>query len=148
MDPVVTPILSLLSAILGGTLVAIVNHHLTNRRERFRSKREFNLKYLIDAWRNISKGSRRGTELREKASALETGIADIQLFGNATQISLAQRLADDVVKTNITKPGELLIDLRDSIRRELDLEAITNDYIFFEIEVTPKDSTSAGSSER
>jgi len=136
METIVTP---LLSALLGGTIVAVVTHLLTSRRERQRNKREFNLKYLIDAWKNLNKGSRDDVGIHEKAPALESAIADVQLFGSPAQIRMAQKIAQEMTEANTSNTTDLLHDLRDGIRRELELEKAPEGAFFFRITpLTPR----------
>jgi hypothetical protein len=128
--------ISLLSSIVGGLIVAFVNHAMTKRREHDRSKHELNLKYLIEAWRNLSKGSRDDVEIWEKASALEKGIEDVQLFGSAEQIKMAQLMAQEMTTKGSSNTTPLLHNLRNDIRRELRLENVAEAEFFFRITPT------------
>jgi hypothetical protein len=127
---------SLISAVVGGTVVAIITHALTIKREREQKKREFILKFLVEAWQNIEAGSREQTDIHRKSEVLEKAIADIQLFGSATQIAMADKWAKEMVSKNSSDSTVLLNDLRDDLRRELGLPDPARKLFFFRL--TPK----------
>ena len=51
-------------------------------------------------------------------------IAELQLFGTKKQIQLTRQLTDDITKGGVFNVDNLLNDLRNQLRRDLDLDFI------------------------
>jgi hypothetical protein len=66
-------------------------------------------------------GSDRSRRIRD---AVEAALSDIMLLGTDEQVRLAQRAARDLVEGRPVHTHELVVSLRDFIRRALDLEPI------------------------
>jgi hypothetical protein len=64
----------------------------------------------------------------------ESAIADIQLFGNAKQIELAQNVAKQFASQGSVSCDNLLEELRKDLRAELDLEQVTDMRVIVRIE--------------
>ena len=137
--------LSLASSLIGGLVVAIANHFMTKRREREQRKREFVLKFLVDAWQNLEAGSRNEIDIHQKSKALEKAIADIQLFGSPAQIQMANTLAKEMVSKGSSGTTDLLADLQKDLRRELGLHPSPVRLFFFRL--TPKIPKSSSGTE-
>ena len=60
----------------------------------------------------------------------ETAIADIQLFGTKRQIELAQQFAEEIARNKESSTLELLILLREDLRKELRLEKVPRKFKF------------------
>ena len=114
-----TVIFSLLSAIIGG----LVAHRLALLRQKFVTQNEIRIEFLIDAYRQIERNSN-VPKGRYDASQLEAAIADIQLLGTKRQTELAQQFATNFASEGQASLDELLADLRDTLRRELELETV------------------------
>ena len=61
---------------------------------------------------------------------IETAIADIQLFGTKRQIELAQQFAEEIARNKESSTLELLILLREDLRKELRLEKVPRKFKF------------------
>lgn len=111
---------------VGGWYVA---HRLNVSRVRASKRRELRVRYLIDAYRQLEWASNRPSRPLT-APKFETALADIQLFGTAKQVRLAQTFAVDLAKNLTSSLDELLEDLRHDLRRELDLEDVPREIRF------------------
>jgi len=117
----------LLIPLLITALVAIggwfVVHRLSQNRERANKRRDLIVEYLIDAWKILENASNRtdNTCINE----LEKAIASIQLFGTCKQVDLALKFASEFSKFGTANLDELLEDLRNDLREELQLESIS-----------------------
>jgi hypothetical protein len=75
-------------------------------------------------------------DLVKKSRALEKAITDIQLFGSANQIVLADRFAKEMTANNSANTTILLQALQTNLRKELGLEPAPMRLFFFRL--TPK----------
>lgn len=100
-------------------------HKLNSQRDLAIRKREARLKALEAAYMRISTSMNR--PLDEKAvEAIETFVAEIQLYGTPRQIELMQVMVEEFKKPNfVVSYDALLADMRDTIRRELQMEELT-----------------------
>lgn len=113
---------------IGGWYVA---HALSGRRDTANKRRELRLQYLIEAYRRIERVANQGVISSDLAPELERAIADVQLFGSARQVGLVQSFANDFSQTGHGNPSDLLVDLRQDLRKELQLEAVPPNRILF-----------------
>lgn len=120
----------LLVPLLVTTIVAILGwyaaHAFTARRDRANKRRELRVTSLISAYRKLANCVQRNSqeELFKRADDLESAIAEIQLFGNPSQIVAAEEFVQNMVSTKSADIGELLNLLRADLRAELKLPAI------------------------
>jgi hypothetical protein len=109
-------------------IVAIVGwffvHKLNSTRELATRKREARLKAVETAYMRIATTMNR--PLNEKSmEALETFVAEIQLYGTPRQIELMQIMVEEFKKPYfVVSYDALLEDLRDTIRNELNMEEV------------------------
>lgn len=98
-------------------------HWLTARRELASRKREARLKALEAAYMRIATSSNRAltSDLIEK---IETFVSEIQLYGTPKQIRLMNEIVNSFVQGKGAHYDALLADLRDTIRKQLELEPI------------------------
>jgi hypothetical protein len=99
-------------------------HRLNSERDRELKRREIITKHLIDAYRLLANDIVHRDPSPETDLKLEMFITDLQLFGSDYQIKLTKKLTDDVVKGGYFSVNELLVDLRNSLREELNLSPI------------------------
>lgn len=101
-------------------------HILSKRRDLSNKKKEMKIQYLISAWQTLEHISNRKkvVDRLTVSSDVENAIANVQLFGTPKQIQLAQKFADDIATTHSGDLIPLLIELRQSLRRELELEPV------------------------
>jgi hypothetical protein len=104
--------------VLVALAVVTLTHFFTVRREIESRRREQRIGYLVAAYRGLAKANNH-PKLWEVADDLEQAISDIQLFGTPEQIQLARRFGEDLGKTQEAELNSLLLELRNSLRREL-----------------------------
>lgn len=114
-------VLGLLTAV-GAVLGWFIVHGLDATRARENQRRELIAHFLIDAYRRLERCALRtvGSDPHD----MEPAIADIQLFGSPRQVELAQNFAVQLANTGSADLDELLISLREDLRRELRLEPV------------------------
>jgi len=127
----------LLFPLLITTVVAIsgwfVGHWFNIKRDRANKKRDLQIQYLIEAYRRLERASNRPKRF-DNNSELESAIADIQLFGTAQQVKLAQKFAFDIAKNSHTSTDELLMNLRAELRSELGLEEVNREIVYLRLD--------------
>ena len=100
-------------------------HRLNAQRDLAIRRREARLKALEAAYMRLATSSNRplNDELKDE---LEKFVAEIQLYGTPRQIQLMTVLVEEFKKpNNRVSYDEILADLRDAIRKELNLEPVT-----------------------
>lgn len=148
---IVSALVGLVAALIGAVIVAVgwlVTHRFEVERSRAAKRRELMIQYLIEAFRRLEYVSNRpmGPDM---APNFEKSIADIQLFGTAHQVELAQQVAVGMVKNGEHSLNELLFDLRKSLREELDLERVPDKLRFLRLSLpTPNVSVAEDSLRR
>ena len=95
-----------------------IAHYLTIRRERINKRRNLRIEYLIEAYRKLESSANRENQAEYREDT-ESAIADIQLFGTRKQIELAQKFANKIAQNSCGQLDELLIELREDLRKEL-----------------------------
>src|SRR5713101_7443588 len=121
---------SLLIAQLGDTFFGTalgwwVAHRLSSRRNIEDERRKLRMQYLLEAYRRLEGASHRANNARPHWSALESAVADIQLLGSPHQVRLANKFCTDIARDQAAPLDELLNDLRNSVRLELNPGPIT-----------------------
>lgn len=109
-----------------------ITHLLSVYRDRENKRREQRLGYLIAAFRALAKANHH-EHLYEIADELEQAVADLQVFGTAEQVKLAQKFAEELGRTQHADIDELLNELRNSLRKELGREPITGKMCWMKI---------------
>ena len=125
--------IELLVPLLITTFVAVLGWYIAHRfnvaRDRANKKRDLQIQYLIDAYRCLERASNRPKNYDNNAE-LESAIADIQLFGTANQVKLAERFSFDIAQKSNAPADELLINLRAELRKELGLEDVDPQIVY------------------
>lgn len=111
-----------LTALLFSFISIFIAHSLSKKRDLINKKKEMRIKYLITAWQLLERASNR--QDNSLIYDLEKAIADIQLFGSLEQIRLSKELVSSFMKTRTADTSELLNELRNDLRKELDLDAV------------------------
>ena len=106
----------------------IVVYILAIRQNTQIKKKEVTIEYFIQAWGKLEKASNRKDNRYN--TEIETAIADIQLFGTKQQIELAQQFAEEIARNKESSALELLILLRENLRKELKLEKAPRKFKF------------------
>jgi len=113
VEGVNTVAIALVPIIIGYLILYFINLRLSSKAKR----RELRLTYLIEAYTAIERYA-----FRKLGTELEDAVATIQLFGTEKQIELAKQVAIDLTERKQADFDELLLDLRNSLRRELKLK--------------------------
>ncbi len=130
--------LSLLLASVITILGWFILSNLAAKRDRINKQRDLRVEYLIGAYSKLANASWRDPESGTSYYAdVETAMADIQLFGTDSQIAKAKKIMDDFQRTRCSSLDELLRDLRDDLRYEMDLSKIEGNVQWFRPEGAP-----------
>lgn len=128
---------TLAPAIIGALIVVagwVVSHHLSKSREIAAEKRKLRVEFLLAAYRRLEHASQRHSfQGKDAVEKLESAIADIQLLGTPEQVILAQSFALDLAENKGASAKDLLVNLRASLRNELDLERVETDLRFLRL---------------
>lgn len=100
-------------------------HSLTAKRDIANERRKQRLSYLLEAYRRLESCAN-PRDPKSIWPAFESAIADIQLLGTSKQVALAQEVARAVAdnQNRGASLNELLFELRQSLRQELQLEVL------------------------
>lgn len=104
-------------------------HILTTRRDVANERRKLRISYLIEAFRSLE-GAVHSLGAKDQKKRLQAAIVDIQLLGSPEQVKLAANFAIQMGKSSEAPIDELLADLRDSLRKELELERVEQKIVF------------------
>ncbi len=94
------------------------SHQFATWRDRENKRREQRVKYLIDAFRALSKANHH-PRLYEIADEIEQAVSDIQFLGNKDQILAAQDFANLLASKKSADLDPVLFALRKELRKEL-----------------------------
>jgi hypothetical protein len=111
----------------------VAAHGFAVRRERAGKRRDLQTEYLIGAYRKLERAAHRQIPLPTNAEDLESAIADIHLFGSAEHVRLAQEFVREFSERKTADISDLLISLRQDLRRELQLEKAPEQVAFLRI---------------
>jgi hypothetical protein len=117
----------ILSILIPGIIVIVgwfIAHWLTSKRDFRARRREARVQGLEAAYIRVASYANRDLteEVMEK---LETFVSEIQLYGTPRQVQLTRRLVVDyVAKKPAISFDAILEDLRDALRKELQLERV------------------------
>ncbi len=129
--------LDLLIPLLVTATVAIVGwfvaHRFSAHRDRANKQRDIRITYLVQAYRDLGMAASRAPN-SEQFKKLESAFHDIQLFGTPSQIDELHSATQRWKSAGGTDLDLLLSDLRDDLRRELNLPRTNNPLIFFRAE--------------
>lgn len=115
---------------------AYLAHLFSTRRDRANAHRDRRIEYLIDAYRKLEFISNRPS--LEDAAPIEKAVADIQLFGSAKQVQLAQSFVSEFAATKSASLDTLLEELRKDLRAELQLDPVPGKLLFLRWSLPPK----------
>lgn len=106
-------------------------HIQSKKRDLINKKKELRIQYLINTWQLLENAASRNVLNRSQAEGLEKAFADIQLFGTTKQITLAHKIVSIASKKGEANVIELLKELCNDLRKELDLENPENSELVF-----------------
>ena len=117
-------IISIIIALFGWYIV----HKFTSLRELKNKQREIRINYLLNTYKKLERAiDYHNNEKFEIKKSLEDAISEIQLVGTRKQIILSQEIGKSFKEKGSANLKELLIQLRNDLRKELDLEPISED---------------------
>lgn len=105
-------------------------HSLSARRDLLNERRKLRITYLLEAYRRLEDAGNRSDPLRSWPQ-LESAIADIQLLGSPAQVGLARRFAHNMAHDHTASLDEIINDLRQSLRKELQLPFVEESVVYF-----------------
>jgi hypothetical protein len=100
-------------------------HHFSARRDLANERRKLRVSYLLEAYRKLERASNRD-DLKSYWTDFESAIADIQS-------SLARQFATGMAAHHTASLDELIFDLRQSLRSELELEPVSDKVVYLRI---------------
>ena len=125
-------LLQVLISALVALLVVALTHGLTSYRDRQNQRSAQRIDYLISAYHAFTKVSN-NPRLYEVAEEVEQAVADVQIFGSPEQVRLVRQFAADLSSAGGASLNDLLIELRDSLRKELKAEPLASKHIWLRI---------------
>jgi hypothetical protein len=131
-SPILVAVLSAVIGLIGGLTVAILGHRFTANRDLENKRREKRIDYLVAVFRTLCKASHH-PNLSEINAEVEQAIADVQLFGTPSQVSLAQKFSLELAASGGASLDEILEALRSDLRAELGAEKVGGSLIFLKI---------------
>jgi hypothetical protein len=114
--------LSLLSAIVGGLVVAIANHLMTKKRDVEAKRREIALTKLVDAWLALDAAAEKPGIRDGELEKLEEAVRILVLFGEDEDIDLAENAVKSIQKNQPADWTELQKSLRKKIRDRMGIK--------------------------
>lgn len=114
-----------MSQTIGTTIVAgvaILGWWIVGLQQRHAVRRNMRIDYLLNAYRQLERASNR-VPTSQHGRAIEEAVADIYLLGTPKQVQLAAEFSKNFAQEGGADLTLLLTHLRNSLRRELLLEA-------------------------
>lgn len=128
--------------LLATTFIAIIGwfavHQFSASRDRANKRRELRVQYLIDAYRKLEAASNRQRSEDIHVEALESAVADLQLFGTQAQVAKTIQFVKEFAATGEAPLNELLLELRRDLRQELRLDPAPGEIMH--IRIIPKNT--------
>jgi hypothetical protein len=103
-------------------------HAFAASRDRKNKRRDQRIAFLIDAYRRLEFISNRPT--LDDAQAIESPIADIQLFGSPSQVAMVQSFVAEFAVKKAASLDTILAELRKDLRAELQLDRVPDKLVF------------------
>jgi hypothetical protein len=116
-----TALYSLVSAIVGGIIVAISNHYLASRREIAQKQRDLALSKLVDAWLLLQDACEKKIS-KPDLQKFEEAVRLVVLFGSDRQIDEIELAAKAITSGQIGDFTSVIVSLRRDIRQKLQIE--------------------------
>lgn len=114
--------------LIGSLIVVIgwfISHYFSQKRDAKNKRKEIVLDFLIRSYRILSNDiSNREINTIDSKYKFECLISDLQLFGSYNQVELAIKIAIEMRTNGNSNLDELINDLRDSLREELNLNKV------------------------
>ncbi|TAN55990.1 MAG: hypothetical protein EPN26_04480 [Rhodospirillales bacterium] len=112
----------------------LVAHYFASQRDLANERRKLRTQYLIEAYRKLESASNRSDDSFESCfEKFESAIADIQLLGTPMQGKLARAFALEFAKNGTASLDALAMNLRSTLRKELQLEDISDSIVYLRL---------------
>ncbi|WP_152527850.1 hypothetical protein [Lutibaculum baratangense] len=119
---VLTALIALVSSVVGGAIVAAVNHHYSVKEDLHARRLDLSVDRLSEAYMFMLLNL---TIDKDKHREYQIHLANIQLFGSPTTVSLTNNLMRRQAGEPVdVTTGALLSDILNSIRNDLGLDRI------------------------
>ncbi len=119
-DEILKTLITVIIAVLGW----IIAHYFSSKRDRSIKRLEIKTTHLIKVYMILANDITERAETAERNAKLELLIAELQLFGSDRQIALTKELVENIHHGGKFNFDELLKDIRNDLREELELEPI------------------------
>lgn len=123
--------LKILTTIVLAVFGWVIANNFNSNRDLKNRKREIILPFLIQNYQVLTHDICMRKPDDNLAKKLEKLISDIQLFGSSKQVELVRRLAEDATKEKDYGFDLLVNDLRNELRKELNLCEIKRNVMWF-----------------
>lgn len=120
-----TDYLKILVTVILAVIGWLVGYFFTKKSSISSKRQELVSEYLISVYRILANEISHREQTSERDRKLEDLLSDIQLFGSAEQVQLAKSLADEVAAGGVFELDPLINDLRNSLRKELNLVPVS-----------------------
>ena len=117
---------NVLAALLASAVV-VAGWNVSSRRSVDEARRQFETRYLVDAFRVVYSVSNVRCMHPSESEALTKAVGDLNIFGTPIQVDLARQFADAMASGGRALADDLLEDLRDELRRELAMDSLEGD---------------------
>lgn len=119
--------LTILGGVLAAAIAAVLAHRLTSRRDQANRRSDLRVEYLLDVYRALADTAHRNLDpAADHVRAFEHALDDIQLLGTEQQAGMAIRVGQQLAAESRADSDDLLLSLRDDLRKELGLEPLTS----------------------
>lgn len=116
----ITQIVTVLIVIVGWGVVGCIN----SRRDAANKRRDLVVSHLIDNYKILTQEIGQRETSIESITKLENLLSEVQLFGSKREVELARKLSKETADNGVSKIDPLIEEMRNSLRKQLKLEAV------------------------
>mgnify|MGYP001319185798 CR=1 FL=1 len=120
-------------AIVAGVAVAVAGWLVNEYFSRRAARRNIRIEYLLSAFRRLEYASNR-TMTPAHQAAVEEAVSDVQLLGSPEQVRMAIQFARQMAEEQSADTEPLLLDLRATLRMELQLEEVPRERVWLRLD--------------
>jgi hypothetical protein len=118
-----TLVLTIFGSLCGAAIAAVLAHRLTSQRDQANRRSDMRIQHLLSAYRTLTdRAEREAPTTAAEARDFEQSLADIQLLGSSEQVKMVLEMALAMEAEGTGSVDDLLMSLRDDLRKELRLE--------------------------
>ncbi|WDE02600.1 hypothetical protein [Thalassomonas actiniarum] len=104
----------------------VVAHKLTSQRDIKNKQREIRIQYLLEAYEALMVAGRNRTIL-PNYEQVERAVFLLEMFGTPSQVELSRKFTKEMAENNNSNFTELVVEIRNFVRNELDLKHLGRD---------------------